>query len=250
MLEGSIPSRILSSLTVCWYKSHKMHGRSYTVKPSWSARPLLWVKYTQTSFKTFLNVCHFDYTAVAGSGKVGPVNQVNHTSWVAVVILTDRPKSVRNSCVIELFCGVVCVVTLPFRHFCWCMGFCYRTESDPFLFLMEYFETNNWYIVEPAFVFYMYLFSFIAGCGYWKRQCRQDMPHQTLLWKQGTYQIKDANMGKTHSDAGKTNANVDTCNKTNSDVVKANAKVGKINTNIGEQTQNWARQTLILAGPF
>ena len=57
-------------------------------------------------------MCPFDYTAVAGSGKVGPVNQVNHTSWVAVV--TDRPKSVRNRCVIELFCGVDCVVTLPF----------------------------------------------------------------------------------------------------------------------------------------
>ena len=51
----------------------------------------------------FLNVCTFDYTAVAGSGKVGPVNRFNHTSWVAVVTLTDRPKSVRNRCVIELF---------------------------------------------------------------------------------------------------------------------------------------------------
>ena len=59
-------------------------------------------------------MCLFDYTAVAGSGKVGPVNQVNHTSWVAVVTPTDRPKSVRNRCVIELLCGVVCVVTLPF----------------------------------------------------------------------------------------------------------------------------------------
>ena len=59
----------------------------------------------------FLNVCPFDYTAVAGSGKVGPVNQVNHTSWVAEVTSTDRPKSVRNRCVIELFCGVVCIVT-------------------------------------------------------------------------------------------------------------------------------------------
>ena len=28
---------------------------------------------------------------------------VNHTSWVAVVTTTDRPKSLRNSCVIELF---------------------------------------------------------------------------------------------------------------------------------------------------
>ena len=60
---------------------------------------------------------------------------VNHTSWVAVVTPTDRPKSVRNRCVIELFCGVVCVVTLPFWHFCWCRGFCQRTESDLFLFL-------------------------------------------------------------------------------------------------------------------
>ena len=51
----------------------------------------------------FLNVCRFDYTAVAGSGKVGPVNQVNHTSWVAVVTPTDRPKSVFNRIVIELF---------------------------------------------------------------------------------------------------------------------------------------------------
>ena len=52
----------------------------------------------------------FDYTAVAGSGKVGPVNYVNHTSWVAVVTPTDCPKSVRNRCRIEIFCGVVCVV--------------------------------------------------------------------------------------------------------------------------------------------
>ena len=56
----------------------------------------------------------FDYTDVVGRGKVGPVNQVHHTSWMAVVTPTDRPKSVPNRCVIELFCGVVCVVTLPF----------------------------------------------------------------------------------------------------------------------------------------
>ena len=83
----------------------------------------------------FLNVCPFDYTAVAGSGKVGPVNQVNHTSWVAVVTPTDRPKSVRNRCLIELFCGVVCVFTLPFWHFRGCRGFCQRTESDLLLFV-------------------------------------------------------------------------------------------------------------------
>ena len=39
---------------------------------------------------------------------------VNHTSLVAVVTPTDRPKSVRNRCLIELFYGVVCVITCPF----------------------------------------------------------------------------------------------------------------------------------------
>ena len=62
---------------------------------------------------------------------------VNHTSWVAVVTPTDRPKSVRNRCVIELFCDVVYVVILPFWQFCWCRGFCHRTESDLFLFLFQ-----------------------------------------------------------------------------------------------------------------
>ena len=60
---------------------------------------------------------------------------VNHTSWVAVVTPTDRPKSVRNCCLIELFCGVVYVVTLSLWHFCWYRGFCHRTGSDLLLFV-------------------------------------------------------------------------------------------------------------------
>ena len=32
-----------------------------------------------------------------------PVNRFNHTSRVAIVTLTDRPKSVCNRCVIEVF---------------------------------------------------------------------------------------------------------------------------------------------------
>ena len=60
---------------------------------------------------------------------------VNHTSWVAVVTPTDRPKSVRNRCLIELFCGVAYVVALPFWHFCWCRGICHRTGSDLLLFV-------------------------------------------------------------------------------------------------------------------
>ena len=33
---------------------------------------------------------------------------------MALLTPTDRPKSVRNRCLIELFCGVVCAVTCPF----------------------------------------------------------------------------------------------------------------------------------------
>ena len=80
---------------------------------------------------------------------------VNHTSWVAVVTPTDRPKSVRNRCLIELFCGVVCVVALSFWHFCWCItsfGFCHRTGSDLFLFVIKVFFHINlisrWYTSE------------------------------------------------------------------------------------------------------
>ena len=63
---------------------------------------------------------------------------VNHISWVAVVTPTDRPKSVRNCCLIELFCGVVCVATLPIWHFCWYRGFCQRTGSDLLLFVLMF----------------------------------------------------------------------------------------------------------------
>ena len=59
---------------------------------------------------------------------------IHHTSWVAIVTPADRPKSVRNRCVIEVFGGVFCVVTLLFGFFCRCKGFCHRAESDLFLF--------------------------------------------------------------------------------------------------------------------
>ena len=64
-----------------------------------------------------------------------PVNRFNHTSWVAIVTPTDRPKSVRNRCVIEILVPFY-VVTLFFGFFFGCRGFCDRTESDLFLFLL------------------------------------------------------------------------------------------------------------------
>ena len=74
----------------------------------------LFVVYIRRFIYKFLNVCPFDYTAVAGSGKVGPVHQVNHTSLVAVVTPTDRPKSVRNRDVIELFLALFELSLCPF----------------------------------------------------------------------------------------------------------------------------------------
>ena len=93
-----------------------------------------------------------------GEWEGGPANQVNHTSWVVVHVVTptDRPKSVRNLCLIELFCGVVCVVTLSFSHFCWCRGFCHRTWSDLLLFVITSNSLNmtlkkNWIYIRWSF---------------------------------------------------------------------------------------------------
>ena len=36
------------------------------------------------------------------------MNRFDHTSWVAIVTPTDRPQSVRNRCVIDVFGGVLC----------------------------------------------------------------------------------------------------------------------------------------------
>ena len=37
-----------------------------------------------------------------------PVNRLNHSSWMAIVTPTDRPKSVRNRYVIEVLVEFVC----------------------------------------------------------------------------------------------------------------------------------------------
>ena len=41
-----------------------------------------------------------------------------------MAVVTDRPKSVRNRCVIEVIGGVFCVVMLLFGFFSRCRGFC------------------------------------------------------------------------------------------------------------------------------
>ena len=55
------------------------------------------------------------------------------TSLMAVVTPTNRNKSVRNRCVIEVVVAFG-VVTLLFGFFCRCRDFFHRTESDLVLF--------------------------------------------------------------------------------------------------------------------
>ena len=81
----------------------------------------------------------FDYTAFGVSGNVGiPLTGLTTpVKWLSLPP-TDRHKSVRNCCVIEVF-GGVCVLSSCFLFFCWCRGFCHRTKSDIFLFLSSQF---------------------------------------------------------------------------------------------------------------
>ena len=54
---------------------------------------------------------------------------------MTVVTPTDRPKSVRSRCVIEVLVAFLCchVAFWIFRR----RGFCHRTESDLFFFLLK-----------------------------------------------------------------------------------------------------------------
>ena len=97
---------------------------------------MFFVVYIRRFIYKFLNVCPFDYTAVAGSGKVGPVNQVNHTSWAAVVTPTHRPKSVPNRCVIELFVVLFVLSLCPFGISVSVGAFVIGVSSLPFSLIM------------------------------------------------------------------------------------------------------------------
>ena len=53
-------------------------------------------------------MCSFDYTTVAGSREVGPVNRSTTPVFMTVVTLTDRSKPVSNCCVIEMLVAFLC----------------------------------------------------------------------------------------------------------------------------------------------
>ena len=69
---------------------------------------------------------------------------------MTVVTLSDRPKSVRNRCVIEVFGGVFVFCVQLVVEFS--VGLCHRTESDLLLFLLKmlkiHFNINIAYYVD------------------------------------------------------------------------------------------------------
>ena len=97
---------------------------------------------------------------------------------MAVVTPTDRPKSVRNCCVIEVFVA----------FFCWCRGFCHRIQSDLLLFLsLDSYVVFKIHNRTPLWMLHYLRFSF--SCSAIKLQVQgyteiNDLVHYMvrLLW--------------------------------------------------------------------
>ena len=100
--EHSLP---YSDVTIYIFDISYLSSMLYVYRFLWPLRfgwLLVWCLYKEVYLQIFKCVS-FWLHGCCGEWEVGPVNQVNHTSWVAVVTPTDRPKSVRNRCLIELF---------------------------------------------------------------------------------------------------------------------------------------------------
>ena len=70
------------------------------------------------------------------------MNDLNVASWVAVHSPNDRPKSVHNRCVIEVFGGVLCC-HFPLSIFCWYRGFLSLDPFSCFFFSFFYIAINR-----------------------------------------------------------------------------------------------------------
>ena len=83
--------------------------------------------------------------------------QVNHTGCMTVVAPADRPKSIRNSCVIERICSIVCrlgvfVIRLRqisiYRVYIRAIDFCDEWECGPY----ETLGNNTGWMSWPSLV--------------------------------------------------------------------------------------------------
>ena len=101
---------------------------------------------------------------------------------MTAVTPTDRPKSVHNLCVIEVFWWRFYVVTMFLGYFCGCRGVCHRTESDLFIFVFAYVlgsvpvETysRNWIWPRSIFI--------IGSVWLWNWYCTHINLNNVILW--------------------------------------------------------------------
>ena len=121
-LHGSSPSYITINIAVPHFNNLS------ALNGCWSSVSV------RRSIYNILNTCPFECTAVLVSGKVGARKSVLPHQWGGVVYPSDRPKSVRNRCVIEVLVAFLCC-HIVFGLFCGYRGFFHRTESNLFLFL-------------------------------------------------------------------------------------------------------------------
>ena len=124
-------------------------------------------------------------------GRLDSINRFNHTSWVAVATPTDRQKSVRNFCVIDVFGGVF-VLSVCFLEFPVGIGACVIwqiSRSNLFLFFLpncEWFSggicngcgmpAENTY---PSRLFFSFLF---VTCIFSTCRAFPDVFHSNIPW--------------------------------------------------------------------
>ena len=100
---------------------------------------------------------------------------VNHTSWVALVTPTDRPKSVRNRCLIELFVALFVLSLCPFDISVGVGAFVIGLgQISSFLFLCL-FLSYGWLLVLSLYYkedyfsnLYMYVLTILRLVGGWE----------------------------------------------------------------------------------
>ena len=81
---------------------------------------------------------------------------VNHTSWVAVVTPTDRPKSVRNRCLIELFVALLMLSLCPFYISVGVGAFVIGlSQISSFLFSWNFLKINQIHTQYMLLCYYM-----------------------------------------------------------------------------------------------
>ena len=104
-------------------------------------------------FAGFLSVCPFDCTAFAVSGRVGIPWTGLATPVGLLVTPTDRPRSVRNRCVIEVFGGVCVCCPLVFEFSVGVGGFVIGLGQISFFFSFFLYKKGDKTAIIPEEVF-------------------------------------------------------------------------------------------------